>query len=50
MRAINIEWEDYKEDLPTEVELPNGMTDEYDIENYISDKYGYCFYAYELVD
>lgn len=54
MKAINIEWDvDYEEeleDLPTEIEIPNGMTDEEEISDYITDKTGFCHYSFELVD
>ena len=56
MKAINIEWgiedeEDIElEDLPTEVEIPNGMTDEDDISDWLSDEYGFCHYGFELED
>ena len=54
MKAINIEWDvDYKyqlEDLPTEIEIPNEMTDEDEISDYISDETGFCHYGFELVD
>ena len=39
MKTINIDWDvDYEEDLedlPTEIEIPNGITDEEEISNYI---------------
>ena len=56
MKAINIEWdiedeEDVElEDLPTEIEIPDGMTDEDKISDYISDEIGFCHYGFELVD
>lgn len=54
MKAINIDWDvDYEEDLedlPTEIEIPNGITDEEEISNYISDETGFCHYGFELVD
>lgn len=54
MKAVNIEWDvDYEEqleDLPTEIEIPNGMTDEEEISDYISDETGFCHYGFELVD
>ena len=54
MKAINIKWDaDYKyqlEDLPTEIEIPNGMTDEDEISDYISDEVGFCHYGFELID
>lgn len=54
MKAINIEWdiedeEDIElEDLPTEVEIPKGVTDEDEISDWLSDEYGYCHYGFEL--
>ena len=46
MKATNIEWDvDYEEqlkDLPTEIEISNGMTDEEEISDYLSDVTGYC--------
>ena len=52
MKAINIEWDvDNEEelyDLPTEVEIPNGMTDDEEISDYISDVTGYCHKGFYL--
>ena len=46
MKAYNIIWDIDKEDegveLPTEIEIPAGMTDEDEISDYISDETGYC--------
>lgn len=54
MKAINIIWDvDFKEDLenlPTEIEIPNGMTDEDDISDYITNETGFCHNGFELVD
>lgn len=54
MKAINIIWDvDFEEDLeslPTEIEIPNGMTDEEEISDYISDETGFCHKGFELVD
>lgn len=54
MKAINIKWDmDFEEDLemlPNELEIPNGMTDEEEISDYISDETGFCHYGFELVD
>ena len=54
MRAINIIWDvDYEEDLenlPTEIDIPNGMTDEEEISDYITDETGFCHCGFELVD
>lgn len=53
MKAINIMWDvDNKEDLkdlPTEIEIPAGMTDEDDISDYISDETGFCHCGFELI-
>lgn len=54
MKAINIMWdvdiEEELENLPTEIELPDGMTDEEEISDYITDKTGFCHYGFELVE
>ena len=45
MKATNIKWDiDYDDDnfLPTEVEIPTGMTDAEEISDWLSDKFGYC--------
>lgn len=52
MRATNIKWDvDYNKNnelLPTEIEIPEGMTDEEEISDYISDETGFCHNGYEL--
>lgn len=54
MRAINIEWDvDYEEqleDLPKEMEIPEGMTDEEEISDWLSDEIGFCHNGFELVE
>ena len=54
MKAINIEWdvdtEEELEDLPTEIEIPDGMTDEEEIRDYITDKTGFCHRGFELAE
>ena len=54
MKATNIEWDvDELEDLeylPTKIEIPDGMTDEEEISNYISDETGFCHNGYVLED
>ena len=54
MKAINIIWdvdfEEYLENLPTEIDIPNGMTDEEEISDYITDETGFCHKGFELVD
>lgn len=46
MKVTNIEWDvDCPEDLetlPTEVEIPDGMEDEEEISDYLSDLTGFC--------
>lgn len=55
MKARNIEWDTDRDmellnELPTEIEIPEGMTDEDELSNYLSDKTGFCHYGFELVD
>ena len=54
MKAINIIWDvDFEEDLenlPTEIDIPNGMTDEDEISDYITDEIGFCHKGFELAD
>lgn len=54
MRAINIEWDtdndmEILNSLPTEIEIPEGMTDIEEISDYISDETGFCHFGFELV-
>lgn len=52
MRAINIKWDiDYDDNgnLPTEIDIPVGMTDEDEISDYLSDFTGFCHQGFELV-
>lgn len=53
MKAINIEWDvdentELLEDLPTEIEIPNGMDDD-KISDYLSDISGFCHKGFDLV-
>ena len=53
MKAINIDWDiDDENDivLQNEIEIPNGMTDEDDISDYITNETGFCHFGFELVD
>ena len=54
MKAINIDWdiesEELKNLLPNEIEIPNGMEDENEISDYLSDLTGYCHLGYVLID
>lgn len=45
MKTANIKWDiDYDNNgpLPTEIEIPEGMIDEEEISNWLSNKIGYC--------
>ena len=53
MKAVNIKWDTdgdievfYK--LPTEIEIPDGMTDDEEISDYVSDETGFCHNGYVL--
>lgn len=52
MKAINILWDvddpEELEDLPTEIEIPEGMEDEDEISDYISDVTGFCHAGFAL--
>lgn len=54
VKAINIMWDvDYDADgelLPKEIEIPNGMVDEEDISDYLSDLTGFCHEGFVLVE
>ena len=36
--------------LPTEMEIPEGITDEEEMSDYLSDETGFCHYGFDLVD
>lgn len=50
LKATNIDWDTDGEDvdLPTEIDIPEGMTDEDDISDYISDKTGFCHKGFTI--
>lgn len=62
MKAVNIKWDldadEYTEEeneelratLPTEIEIPEGMTDEDEISDWLSDETGFCHDGFELID
>lgn len=55
MKAINIKWDtdgdmEWLYELPSEMELPEGMTDVNEISDYLSDQEGFCHNGFELVD
>lgn len=63
LKAVGIEWDvtdgaedmtqeeinEILETLPTEIEIPNGMTDEDEISDYISNETGFCHYGFHLI-
>lgn len=54
LAAINIQWDvDYEEDLdglPQKVILPERMTDDDEISDYLSNLTGFCHYGFSLVE
>ena len=54
MKAVKINWDvDREEDrelLPTEIEIPDGMEEEEEISDYITDVTGFCHNGFYLVD
>jgi hypothetical protein len=53
MKAVNIQWDTDRDqellkELPTEIDIPDGMDDEDEISDYISDVTGFCHYGFEL--
>ena len=51
MKAINIQWDtdDQVVDLPTEVEIPEGYSED-DVADYLSDEHGYCVFNFDIDD
>mgnify|MGYP003400582592 CR=1 FL=1 len=59
MKAVDIKWDtdgdkEVFDELPTEIEIPNELTDDeidYEgIEDYLSNVTGFCHEGYDLVD
>lgn len=53
MKAVRIEWDTDGHNetlafLPEEIELPEGLSDEESISDYISEQTGFCHRGYEL--
>ena len=50
MKAINIIWDTDGEDisLPTEIDIPEEMEDEDELENYLSEVTGFCHKGFDL--
>jgi hypothetical protein len=54
MKAVNIKWDTDGDNellytLPTEMEIPMGMTDEEEISDWLSDEVGFCHNGFKLV-
>ena len=53
MIAIHIQWDVDEPDelvgLPTEIQIPDGMEDEDEISDYLSDVTGFCHRGFQLV-
>ena len=55
MKAYNIHWEtdgdlDVFLSLPNEIKIPDGMVDEDEISDYISDQTGWCHYRLDVLE
>lgn len=55
MKATNIKWDIDGEYpipaiLPTTVNIPEGMIDEDEISDWLSDEFGFCHNGFELVE
>ena len=64
LKAVNIKWDvtddgidesddeacEILESLPTEMDIPEGMTDPDEISDWLSDETGFCHYGFRLVD
>ena len=50
--ATGIKWDvdcdDKGHDLPVEVEVPSGMTDDEEISDWLTETYGFCHCGFEL--
>ena len=52
LRATNIQWDTDGEDvtLPKEIDIPENMTDEDEISDYLSDTTGFCHMEFDLIE
>ena len=53
MKAVNIQWDTDRDqellkELPTEIDIPDGMDVVDEISDYISDVTGFCHYGFEV--
>lgn len=46
--ATNIEWDCNNNDLPKNIEIPEGMIDEDQMSDYISEQTGYCHKGFSI--
>ena len=54
MKAVEIKWdvdcEEELEQLPVEMDIPDGMNDSEEVSDYLSDETGFCHYGYRLIE
>ena len=64
LKAVDIKWDvtdddidesddkacEILESLPTEMNIPEGMTDLEEISDWLSDETGFCHYGFRLID
>lgn len=53
LMAINIKWDmddDDNTELPETMEIPEGMEDEDEISDYLSEQTGYCHKGFDLIN
>ena len=53
MKAFNIQWDtdgdmELFNNLPKEIQIPDGITDEDDVSDYISTETGFCHFGFDL--
>ena len=50
MKAINILWDTDGENISLPIDIPEGMSDEDEVSDYISNVTGFCHKGFELID
>lgn len=53
MKAVHIQWDtdgdqELFDSLPSEIEIPESLTDEDEIADYLSDQTGFCHFGYQI--
>ena len=53
MKAVNIQWDtdgdqELFDSLPSEIKIPESLTDEDEIADYLSDQTGFCHFGYQI--